>query len=156
MSDKMTDHMNEHMTRRMSRNIYIGGSLFSILLLVGLTIDTVRQVPKRENRVNLTQEVAMGKHVWEKNNCVGCHTILGEGAYYAPELGNVFQRRGASDKQAFKSYLTGWMAAQPLSEPGRRKMPQFNLSAEEINNMAEFLIWTSQIDTNNWPPNIEG
>ena len=70
MSDKMTDHMNERMTKRMSRNIYIGGSLFSILLLVGLTVDTVRQVPKRENRVNLTQEVAMGKHVWEKNNCI--------------------------------------------------------------------------------------
>ena len=153
---KIADNMNDRLTKSMSRNIYIGGTLFSILLLIGLTVDTVRQTPKRENRVALTQEVAAGKHLWEKNNCVGCHTILGEGAYYAPELGNVFKRRGNSDKAAFKAYLAGWMAAQPLSEPGRRKMPQFNLTDEEVNNMAEFLIWTSQIDTNNWPPNIEG
>ena len=153
---KIADNMNDRLTKSMSRNIYIGGTLFSILLLIGLTVDTVRQTPKRENRVNLTEAVVQGKHLWEKNNCVGCHTILGEGAYYAPELGNVFKRRGNSDKAAFKAYLAGWMAAQPLSEPGRRKMPQFNLTDEEVNNMAEFLIWTSQIDTNNWPPNIEG
>ena len=153
---KIADNMNDRLTKSMSRNIYIGGTLFSILLLIGLTVDTVRQTPKRENRVALSKEVAAGKHLREKNNCVGCHTILGEGAYYAPELGNVFKRRGNSDKAAFKAYLAGWMAAQPLSEPGRRKMPQFNLTDEEVNNMAEFLIWTSQIDTNNWPPNIEG
>ena len=156
MSNKISDSMNDRLTKRMSRNIYIGGTVFSLLLLTGLTLDTIRQTPKRENRVNLTEEVAKGKVIWEKNNCVGCHTILGEGAYYAPELGNVFQRRGNSDTAAFKGYLKGWMAAQPLNEPGRRKMPQFNLTDEEVNDMAEFLIWTSQIDTNNWPPNIEG
>ena len=152
----ISDNMNDRLTKRMSRNIYIGGTLFSILLLIGLTVDTVRQTPKRENRAELTKEVANGKHIWEKNNCVGCHTILGEGAYYAPELGNVFKRRGNSDVATFKAYLAGWMASQPLQEAGRRKMPQFNLTDKEVNDMAEFLIWTSQIDTNNWPPNIEG
>jgi len=152
----ISDNMNDRLTKRMSRNIYIGGTLFSILLLIGLTVDTVRQTPKRENRAELTQAVANGKHLWEKNNCVGCHTILGEGAYYAPELGNVFIRRGNSDVATFKAYLSGWMAAQPLQEAGRRKMPQFNLTDKEVNDMAEFLIWTSKIDTNNWPPNIEG
>ena len=156
MGNSVSENMNDRLTKRMSRNIYIGGTLFSILLLTGLTLDTVRQTPKREHRENLTPAVVAGKHVWEKNNCVGCHTLLGEGAYYAPELGNVFKRRGNSDKVAFKSYLAGWMAAQPLHVEGRRKMPQFNLKPEEINNLAEFLIWSSQIDTNNWPPNIEG
>ena len=153
---KIADSMNDRLTKSMSRNIYIGGTLFSMLLLIGLTVDTVRQTPQRENRAELTQSVANGKHLWEKNNCVGCHTILGEGAYYAPELGNVFKRRGNSDKVAFKGYLAGWMAAQPLQTEGRRKMPQFNLTDKEVNEMADFLIWTSQIDTNNWPPNIEG
>jgi nitric oxide reductase subunit C len=35
-------------------------------------------------------------------------------------------------------------------------MPQFNLSEQEVDDMAEFLKWTSKIDTNNWPPNKEG
>ncbi len=36
------------------------------------------------------------------------------------------------------------------------KMPQFNLSAEDVDSIADFLIWTSKIDDNEWPPNIEG
>ena len=148
--------MTERITKGMARNIYLGGSLFAILVFAGLTMDTVQQVPKRSNAQNITKSVAHGKHLWEVNNCVGCHTIMGEGAYYAPELANVFDRRGASDEATFKAYMQGWMAAQPLNAPDRRKMPQFNLSVEEVNSISDFLIWTSKIDDNEWPPNIEG
>ena len=148
--------MSERINKNMARNIYFGGSLFAILVFAGLTVDTVQKVPKLSNADKITESVARGKNLWETNNCVGCHTIMGEGAYYAPELANVFDRRGGADEAAFKAYLNGWMAAQPLNEPGRRKMPQFNLNEEQVNNLADFLIWTSRIDDNEWPPNIEG
>ena len=148
--------MSERITKNMARNIYFGGSLFAILVFAGLTVDTVQKVPKLSNADKITESVARGKNLWEVNNCVGCHTIMGEGAYYAPELANVFDRRGLGDEAVFKGYLNGWMAAQPLSEPGRRKMPQFKLSEEQVNDLADFLIWTSRIDDNEWPPNIEG
>ncbi len=148
--------MTERITKNMARNIYFGGSLFAILIFAGLTLDTVKQIPHRSNDDQITHSVANGKNLWEVNNCVGCHTIMGEGAYYAPELANVFDRRGGGDEEAFRSYMQGWMAAQPLGEPGRRKMPQFNLSEEQVNDLANFLIWTSRIDDNEWPPNIEG
>jgi len=148
--------MSERFTKGMARNIYYGGSAFFILLFLGLTFDTVTALPKRENREMLTAEVAHGKEIWEKNNCVGCHSLMGEGAYFAPELGNVFDRRGGGNEEAFKGYLKAWMAAQPIPVEGRRKMPQFNLTDEEINALAEFLIWTSRIDDNSWPPNVEG
>lgn len=148
--------MTERITKSMAKNIYLGGGLFALLVFVGLSFDTVAQVPKRSNAENLTASVGAGKHLWEVNNCVGCHTILGEGAYYAPELGNVFIRRGGADETSFKAFLQGWMAAQPLSEPDRRKMPQFHLTPEQVDNLADFLIWTSKIDANEWPPNVEG
>ena len=148
--------MSERITKNTARNIYFGGGLFAILVFAGLTVDTVQKVPKLSNADQITESVARGKNLWEVNNCVGCHTIMGEGAYYAPELANVFNRRGASDEASFKAYLNGWMAAQPLSEPGRRKMPQFNLSEAQVNDLADFLVWTSRIDDNEWPPNIEG
>lgn len=148
--------MSERITKNTARNIYFGGSIFAILVFAGLTVDTVQKVPKLSNADQITESVARGKNLWEVNNCVGCHTIMGEGAYYAPELANVFNRRGASEEASFKAYLNGWMAAQPLSEPGRRKMPQFNLSEAQVNDLADFLIWTSRIDDNEWPPNIEG
>ena len=148
--------MSERFTKGMARNIYYGGSLFFILLFLGLSLDTVIALPERDHRDQLTAEVAHGKEIWEKNNCVGCHTIMGEGAYFAPELGNVFYRRGMGDEAAFKHYLKAWMAAQPTHAPGRRQMPQFHLSDAEVNALAEFLIWTSRIENNRWPPNIEG
>lgn len=148
--------MSERFTKGMARNIYYGGGMFFMLLFVGLTFDTVVAIPERENRDQLTPEVAQGKALWEKNNCVGCHSLLGEGAYFAPELGNVFTRRGGGNEEAFHAYFSAWMAAQPIPVEGRRKMPQFNLTPEETRALSQFLIWTSHIDTNEWPPNNEG
>ncbi len=148
--------MKERITKNMARNIYFGGSIFAILLFAGLTVDTVQKIPELTNDKKITKSVAKGKELWEVNNCVGCHTIMGEGAYYAPELANAFNRLGASNEHTFKAYLNGWMEAQPLNSPDRRKMPQFNLTKEQVDNLADFLIWTSEIDDNEWPPNIEG
>lgn len=144
--------MNETFTKSMARNVFYGGSLFFILVFLGLTFHTEKVLPERDNRENITEEVALGKRVWEENNCVGCHTLLGEGAYFAPELGNVYQRFGNS-KEAIKAFIQ----SRPREGiPGRRSMPQFDLSEEELDAVAEFLKWTSEIDTNNWPPNIQG
>ncbi|GKT12111.1 MAG: nitric oxide reductase subunit C [Thiomicrorhabdus sp.] len=148
--------MADRITKNMARNIYFGGSIFAILLFAGLTVDTVQKVPELSNDDQITEAVVSGKKLWEVNNCIGCHTIMGEGAYYAPELANVFGRRGGGNEVAFKAYLQGWMAAQPLHIDGRRKMPQFNLTEQQVNDLADFLIWTSRIDDNDWPPNIEG
>lgn len=144
--------MNETFTKSMARNIFYGGSLFFLLVLVGLSFHTVKVLPDRDNRQNITPEVALGKKVWEDNNCIGCHTLLGEGAYFAPELGNVYERFGRS-----KDAIKGFIMSRPADGiPGRRSMPQFNLSEEELDAVAEFLKYTSEINTNNWPPNIQG
>ncbi len=148
--------MPEKFTKGMARNIYYGGSLFFILVFLGLTFHTVRELPKRDHRENITEGVANGKLLWEENNCVGCHTILGEGAYFAPELGNVYQRRGGSDPETFKAFFSAWMKIQPTGIEGRRQMPQFNLTDEELDNLADFLKWTAEVNTSDWPPNVEG
>lgn len=148
--------MTERITKNMARNIYFGGSFFAILVFVGLSVDTIQRIPERTNSDEITASVERGKNLWEVNNCVGCHTIMGEGAYYAPELANAFDRLGGKDEAAFKGFMQSWMAAQPLQTPHRRKMPQFNLSEAQVNDLADFLIWTSRIDDNEWPPNIEG
>lgn len=141
--------MSEIFTKSTARNIYYGGSLFFVLLFLALTFDTVKQMPKHDHRQNLTQSVADGKRVWEENNCIGCHTLIGEGAYFAPELGNVYKRRGGE-------FIKAWIKSQPTRIPGRRQMPQFNLTEKQLDDMVAFLKWTGEIDTNNWPPNIEG
>ncbi|MFD2228990.1 c-type cytochrome [Alkalimarinus sediminis] len=148
--------MAERFTKSMARNIYLGGSTFFILLFLGLTFDTMQAMPERDNRENLTESVANGKLLWEENNCLGCHSLLGEGAYFAPELGNVFERRGMGNEEAFVGYFKAWMNAMPTNVPGRRQMPQFNLTDQELEDLAAFFIYVNGINTNDWPPNVEG
>lgn len=144
--------MSEVFTKSMARNIYYGGSLFFVLLFLALSYDTSGQVPNRDNHEALTEKVALGKQVWEENNCIGCHSLLGEGAYFAPELGNVYKRFGNSTEA-----IIGFIKSRPEQGiPGRRSMPQFNLSDEELEAVAEFLKYSSEINTANWPPNIQG
>ncbi len=144
--------MSETFTKTMARNMFYGGSVFFFLLFIALTFDTMGALPKRDHRENITPQVALGKQIWEKNDCIGCHTILGEGAYFAPELGNVYKRYGNS-----KEAIIAFIKSRPVEGvEGRRSMPQFNLTDEELDAVAEFLKWTSEINTSGWPPNIQG
>jgi len=145
--------MRETFTKGMARNIYYGGAVFFFLVLVGLTVDTVTSLPKTDNRENITEQVAAGKRLWERNDCIGCHTLIGEGAYFAPELGNVYTRFGESTEA-----IKGFIKSRPKNGiPGRRSMPQFNFSDEDLENIAQFLKYVDGIKTaRNWPPNKEG
>lgn len=141
--------MGQEFTKSMARNIFFGGSLFFFLLFLGLTFDTVQKLPKYDNSQNVSTEVARGKRVWETRNCIGCHTLLGEGAYFAPELGNVYVRRGPD-------FIKAWIQGQPTGAPGRRQMPQFNLTDQELDDIVAFFKYASEINTSKWPPNVEG
>jgi len=145
--------MRETFTKSMARNIYYAGGLVFFLALVGLTVDTVTTIPKTDNRGNINEQVAAGKRLWEKNDCIGCHTLLGEGAYFAPELGNVYTRFGKNTDA-----IKGFIKSRPKNGiPGRRSMPQFNFTDEELENIAQFLKYVDGIKTaRNWPPNIQG
>lgn len=136
-------------TSQMARNIFYGGSLFFVLLFAVLILDTEKKIPERSKAAEITPAVVRGKHIWETRNCIGCHTLLGEGAYFAPELGNVYKRRGPD-------FIKAWMQAQPTGAPGRRQMPQFHLNEQQLDDLVQFLKWTNGVDTEQWPPNIEG
>jgi nitric oxide reductase subunit C len=146
--------MSQGFTSAAARNIFYGGTAFFVLLFAGLILHTEQRIPQRSNAAEVTPAVARGKHIWETRNCIGCHTLLGEGAYFAPELGNVYVRRGGKDGGA--EFIKAWMKAQPTQAPGRRQMPQFHLSEQQLDDLVEFLKWTSRVDTAKWPPNIEG
>ncbi|AVO38632.1 c-type cytochrome [Pukyongiella litopenaei] len=150
--------MREVMTKSMARNIFFGGSLFFIIIFVGLTAHSHRyMVTTSTDAEGLTESVIKGKHVWERHACINCHSIMGEGAYFAPELMNVMARWGVEDDPdaAFET-LKAWMQAMPTGIEGRRQMPLFDLSDEEYRALSDFLLWTNTIDAQGWPPNDAG
>ena len=136
--------MNKKQTRLFA---IVSTALASIALLV-LTIDSHRQFPQLTNAENITPAVSNGMDVWHKYNCINCHTLFGEGAYYAPDLTKITQHRG-------EQYLQAYMRdpAQFYDEKRhRRLMPKQDLEPKEITDLIAFLDWVSKVDNQGWPP----
>ncbi|MGQ9366659.1 c-type cytochrome [Azospirillum sp. ST 5-10] len=150
--------MTERFTKAAARNIFYGGTLFFgvvFVSLVAMSHSYIRSTSTDESTLN--DAVIRGKHVWEKHACINCHTLLGEGAYFAPELGNVWIRYGGdTEPEGARDALKAWMRSQPSGIEGRRQMPQFNLTDSELDDLAAFFEWTSRIKTQNWPPHVSG
>ena len=148
----------DRLTKSAARNIFYGGSIFFFVVFAALVAHShyhIRTVSTDESK--LTPSVVAGKHIWERNSCINCHTLLGEGAYFAPELGNVWLRYGGrEDPDSAREALKAWMQAMPSNVEGRRQMPQFNLTDQELDELIDFLEWTSTINTQGWPPTTAG
>ncbi len=136
------------MTKREARLFALWGTALSVLVFLGLTVDSHRQFPALTNDENLTSEVVQGQNVWHKYNCINCHTLFGEGAYYAPDLTKIAKMRGAPYLKAYMRDPSNFYDEQRH----RRLMPTQNLSDEEIDHLIAFLDWVSEIDNQGWPP----
>ena len=132
------------LSKSQARLFFLGGTVFFGLIFIMLTIDTLGQVDERQNLDQLTPAVARGKHLWDSSNCMGCHTILGEGAYYAPELTQVVARRGPE-------WIAIFMKDPEAMFPGKRRMVQYDFNDEQIADTIAFLTWIGKIDTNGFP-----
>ena len=76
---------------------------------------------------------------------MGCHTIFGEGAYYAPELTKVTDRR--TDE-----FLKLFLKDPQAMYPGKRKMVNYNFSNQQIEDLISFFHWIRNVDLNGFPP----
>ncbi|MGH0034057.1 MAG: c-type cytochrome [Myxococcota bacterium] len=133
------------LSKSQARLFFLGGTIFFSVIFLLLTVDTLREIPERQNSDRLTESVVRGKMIWENENCMGCHTILGEGAYYAPELTRVVERRGAE-------WIRIFLRDPQAMYPGQRRMVQYDFSEEQISDVIAFLGWIGEIDTNGFPP----
>src|SRR5262245_855365 len=136
------------MTKRAARLFFLISTLVSALIFTVLTIDSHRQFPRLTNAAAIDEQVIAGKRVWHQKNCINCHTLLGEGAYYAPDLTKITDQRGAAYLRSFLKDPSRFYS----EERDRRLMPTLNLSDAQIDNLIAFLTWVSRIDAQGWPP----
>lgn len=133
------------LSKSAARNFFLVGTVLCFGAFILLTIDTIKRVPAQTKAHNLTPEAIAGKHLWDVKNCMGCHTLFGEGAYYAPELTKVFDRRG-------EAFIKAMLKDPQAMYPGERKMTQYNFTDEEIDQLVAFLKWAGEVDLNGFPP----
>ena len=100
-----------------------------------------------------------GKMTLQSRNCMECHQILGNGAYYATDLTRawldpwweerIMPLTGAKTRE---EAMMAWLKDPPAMPQGPRKMPNLRFTDEELVALIAFLKWMSAIDTNGFPP----
>ncbi len=143
------------LTKSAAKAFFLGGTALCALAFSLLTLDTLAALPERSHAENMDEQVVRGHVIWTKNNCMGCHTLLGEGAYYAPELTKVVDRRGVP-------WIDAFLQDPERFYPGRRKMVKYDCfdpnavgDAAAKGHRADiiaFLGWVGRIETNGFPP----
>jgi nitric oxide reductase subunit C len=131
------------MTETSIRRTFFVGTFIAGVALGALSVDSLRQVVTARTPP-LSADVIAGKHVWQERNCNDCHTILGIGGYYAPDLTRVVERR---DEPWLRKFLKNPAAAKPGTT-----MPDEQLTDAQVNALVAFHRWVNGINTNNWPP----
>ena len=124
------------LTKQQAKIFFLVGTFVTFAIFIGLTVYSLKQV-----QTEIPTDVAHGKNLWEKNNCMGCHTIMGEGAYYAPELTNVVERRG-------DDYVRGILMSKAPWQPRGRKMVAYAMSEQDANDMIAFFKWVGNLKLN--------
>jgi len=132
------------LSKSQAKSFFLGGTILCSVAFIGLTVDTFKRIPSQTHQDKMNESVVRGKHLFDKNNCMGCHTILGEGAYYAPELTKVYERRGVA-------FITAMLTDPELMYPGQRKMVKYNFSDQEKQDLVAFFQWIGEMDLNGFP-----
>ena len=113
---------------------------------------------KTLNEADAENLIALGKKTVQAKNCINCHTILGNGAYFAPDLTKAWLDPGWIDTASREALMLAF-----LKDPERnartfgsgRVMPNLGLTDEEARGVIAFLKWMSAIDTNGFPHNFK-
>ena len=129
------------LSKKQARAFFLGGTVVTFLVFIGLTVYSFSKGQDQSNYAAITEQVVRGKTIWEENNCMGCHTILGEGAYYAPELTKVLDRKGEGYVKAVLMSPNSWA-------PNGRKMVAYGFTEEEAMDVIAFFDWIDDIDLN--------
>lgn len=165
------------------KRLGIGMVIFAMIIIIVLTIFSF--VPPRNPDPHTIEY--NGKNAvdgWEAAQnyyCMGCHTIVGNGAYFAPDLTKVFEEHGPAWIRAFldnpsnfptedavKRYLPEGMtleeyyskypeAEEMVEEWGgkRTMMPFIVFTKGDKDALTAWLEYLSEINTNEWPPSEE-
>ncbi|RIK86147.1 MAG: cytochrome C [Hyphomicrobiales bacterium] len=185
MSCKPGEPCHEGLKRRRALAVLgLMAILFVALSAVSFLDSRGQAVPSQVGYAGF--DAVEGKRVFQSYNCMGCHTIVGNGAYFAPDLTKLYDKAGPAWLEAFLPSAGAWptsgavrrhlqdpaiaaeagtddldayleaypAAAERIARRGGKAttMPNLPLTREEIGNLIAFLKYTSQMNTEGWPP----
>jgi mono/diheme cytochrome c family protein len=131
-------------------------------------------------------DAVAGKRVFQAYNCMDCHTMVGNGAYFAPDLTEIYAKAGPAWLSAFLPSAGSWPTEGAIKLQLRNKdvaaaagvdtveaylkkypgaaerihrrgglhsdMPNLPFTHQEVDKLIAFLKYTSEMNTEGWPP----
>jgi len=105
----------------------------------------------------------LGKLTSQAKNCMNCHTLLGNGAYYAPDLTKAWidpawadggAMQGMTGKSTKEEAMVEFLMHPSTYPTHARMMPELGITEDEAKGLVAFLKHMSSIDTNGFPRNF--
>ncbi len=101
----------------------------------------------------------LGKLTSQAKNCMNCHTLLGNGAYYAPDLTKAWldptwEAMGYFGQKTKEEGIAHFLQHPAENAIHTRRMPNLQITPEEAKGLVAFLKHMSSIDTNGFPRNF--
>ncbi len=105
----------------------------------------------------------LGKLGSQTKNCMNCHTLLGNGAYYAPDLTKAWldpawgpegSMQAMTGKDTKEEAMAEFLQHPSTYPTHARMMPDLGITADEAVGLVAFLKHMSSIDTNGFPRNF--
>ncbi|AXH14070.1 c-type cytochrome [Malaciobacter mytili] len=102
----------------------------------------------------------LGKLASQAKNCMNCHTLLGNGAYYAPDLTKAWLDPAwenyilMTDSKTKEEAMSKFLQNPSMYPSHERMMPNLGITQKEAMGLVAFLKHMSSIDTNGFPRNF--
>jgi len=105
----------------------------------------------------------LGKLGSQAKNCMNCHTLLGNGAYYAPDLTKAWldpawgpngPYLGMTGSKTKEEAMVKFLMNPSMYPTHERMMPNLGITEKEAKGLVAFLKHMSSIDTNGFPRNF--
>lgn len=112
---------------------------------------------KRLSEAEAKALVTEGKLNVQSKNCMECHTLLGNGAYYAPDLTKSWLDPYWGDPTVRERNMVNFLMdpSEQVHNGIGRRMPNLGITEQEAKATVAFLKWMSAIDTNGFPNNFK-
>lgn len=150
-TDLIPNHPNEMWMDPQKAGVYYGQcaqfcGLEHSLMLIRVYVDTPSQfaawVKNQQKPAVDDPNVAAGRHIFETEACMACHTISGTPAIgtYGPDLTHLMSRGtiAAGAVENTPANLRAWINDPSTFKPGAH-MPAMHLSDEEVNQVVAYL-----------------
>jgi nitric oxide reductase subunit C len=117
-----------------------------VLAAAATTLVVATQMPKNALVAPVKVSVTAGRATAQKYRCTDCHTILGEGGTYGPDITRVWQRflrNAGGNETVARSSMMAFLQHPSNASIDRRQMPDFRMTPVEASAVVDYLRWTA-------------